>query len=356
MKGFVVLSLAFVAISMVGCGGYDSVGLSDKSSAEAKKYEILKAIDDGNYDFVIQVLSNDPTYGGTFTPEEGKLNLASAYVGKAGFDVNGIVKDMVDTVNNNITGTNFQQFIEALSANIGTYGTLYLSKASELYGQIAGSCNPVPIEDIKKDACFYKGIVDVATAAVGVVKIVSNVNKWLNPQGCIEDANGNGVGDQADASACAIEYGANGSCTVINTSLTSLDNNLTFTDPRGNTYSFELVKIDISGGSSCTNANTFYRLIDKSSGTMAITEGYCDTNFNPCNMPDGTTCYPCPVVDSGNVLDITETIVNTIESSQQIVTNLVQGTDAEQAVNNFIQEVCGPDNKCTQNEIASYLK
>ncbi|EDP76569.1 hypothetical protein [Hydrogenivirga sp. 128-5-R1-1] len=356
MKGRVALSSGLISVLLIGCGGYDGVGLSDDNSAEAKRYEVLKAIDEGNYDFVIQALSSDITYGGAFTQDEGRLNLASAYVGKAGFDANDIVKEMVNTVNNNTTSDDFQQFIQALSKNIGTYGTLYLSKASALYGQIAGSCNPAPAEDIKKDACFYRGIVDVATAAVSIVSIVKDVNDWLNPQGCAEDANGNSVGDDADASACAIEYGANGSCTVTGASLTSLNSNLTFTDSQGNNYSFELVKIDVSGGSGCTNTNTFYRLIDNGSGTMAVTEGYCDTNFNPCNTPDGTTCYPCPVVDNGDVLDITETIVNTVESSQQIITSLVQGTDTEQAVNDFITEVCGADQNCTESEIASYLQ
>jgi len=356
MKGRLFAYFLLLSGVLLSCGGYDSVGLSDKNSTAAKRYEILQAIDDGNYDHVISVLENDITYGGAFTTAEGRLNLASAYVGKAGFDVNEIVKEIVDNANNT-TNNDFQQFIQALSTNIGSYGTLYLSKASGLYGQIAGSCNPAPTEDIKRDACFYKGIVDVATAAVGLVKIVNDVNDWLNPQGCSEDANGNNVGDEADASACAIEYKANGSCTVSGASLTSINSNLTFTDSQNNSYSFELVRIDISGGSGCTNTNTFYRLIDNSSGTMAVTEGYCDTNFNSCSPLDPNNgCYPCPVVDNGNVLDITESIVNTIESSQQIITSLVQGTDAEQAVNDFITEACGADQNCTESEIASYLQ
>ncbi|WP_457600525.1 hypothetical protein, partial [Hydrogenivirga sp.] len=150
MKGRVFVASLLTSSVLVSCGGYDSVGLSDKNSAAAKRYEILKAIDEGNYDHVIQALSNDITYGGAFTQDEGRFNLAAAYVGKAGFDVNDIVSDMVDTVNNNNTTNNdFQTFIEALSVNVGTLGTLHLSKASRLYNEISPSCNPSPPEDLK---------------------------------------------------------------------------------------------------------------------------------------------------------------------------------------------------------------
>jgi len=338
--------------SVIGCGGYDSVGLSDKNSTEARRYEILKAIDVGNYDYVIQILSSDLTYGGAFTQDEGRMNLAAAYVGKAGFDISEIVAEVIEA---NRTADDFKNFVKALSAKVGTLGTLYLSKASDLYRSISPGCNPAPSEDIKKDACFYKGVVDIAAAAVGIMNLVSDIEKWLSPQGCSEDANQNGVGDEADASACAIEYGVNGSCTVKGANLISVNSSLTFTDRNNYTYTFELVRVEISG-TGCSNTNPFYRLIEASSRKLAVTEGFCDTNFQPCSAPDpGSGCYPCPIVDEGNALDVTENIVNTMESSLQAVESLVQGTEAEQAVRDFITEVCGADEVCSDSELASYL-
>ena len=353
MGKYLLSSLALSAMLLYGCGGYDSVGLSDKNSASAKRYEIQKALDEGNYDLVITALEQDPTYGGAFTEEEGKLNLAAAYVGKAGFDINDIINSMVDASGSNA----FTTYIQALAENIGARGTLYLNKAINVYNSIANTCNPAPVEDIKRDACFYKGVISATTAATAIATVVGNVESWLNPQGCVDDANGNGVGDKADATACAIEYAVNGSCTIGGASLSSLTSNLQFTDQQANIHTFELVRIDISGGTGCSNQNTFYRLIDSSSGTVAVTEGYCDTYFNPCSSADpNNSCYPCPVIADGNVLDIVDTVTNTIKTSQDVITDLVQGTDVEQAVNDFINEVCGTDQICTQKDIAQYLQ
>lgn len=350
-----LLSLA-VPLLLLSCGGYDSLGLSDKNSTEAKRYEIQKALDEGNYDFVIQALEEDPTYGGAFSEDEGRLSLAAAYVGKAGFDINGIIKNMIDAGDKG--GDEFTTFVQALAESLGAKGTLYLNKAIGVYDSIATTCNPAPAEDIKRDACFYKGVISATNAATSVATIVKDVNKWLSPSGCGDDANGNGIGDEADATACAIEYAVNGSCSVSGATLTSLNPNLQFTDRQNNTYTFELVKIDISGGAGCLNQNTFYRLI--TTGTprsVAVTEGFCDTSFNPCQPLDPSNgCYPCPVVEEENALDVVETIVNTIENSQDIITELVQGTDVEQAVNDFINEVCGADQQCTQEEIANYIQ
>lgn len=362
----VVLFFIILVLLTAGCGGYDDLGLANKNSPEARRYEVLKALDRGDYDFVIQALSPDPTYGGAFTLEEGRFNLAAAYVGKAGFDANDVLRELVNSAST--TSNSFQVFIEAIASNVSAKNIPYLSRASSLYDSVAGGIceQTAPIESLKRDACFYKAIIDAATAAVTVANIVGDVGSWLNPQGCAEDANGNSVGDEADASACAIEYAvaksnntnitlpfscntSNGNVSV-NTSTT-----VTFTDSQNNTYSFELLSINISGGNNC-NPQTYYRLIDSASGSLAVTEGYCDTNFNPCPQVDPNNgCYPCPIVDNGNVLDLVETVVSTIESAQQIITNLVQGTDAEQAVSNFIQEVCGNDGVCTQEDLAGYL-
>ncbi len=366
MRGVKILSSIGFVLFAAGCGGYDDLGISSRNSPEARRYEILKALDRGDYDFVIQALAPDPTYGGAFTLEEGRFNLAAAYVGKAGFDANDVLRELVNSAGT--TSNSFQLFIEAIASNVSAGNIPYLSRASALYDAVADNVceQTAPTESLKRDACFYKAIIDAATAAVTVANIVGDVDSWLNPQGCGEDANGNSVGDEADASACAIEYAvAKGNDPNIappyscNTSAgtVSVDSatNLTFTDSQNNSYSFELLSISVGGGSEC-NTQTYYRLIDSSSGALAVTEGYCDTSFNPCSQVDPNAgCYPCPVVDNGNVLDLVETVVNTIESAQQIITNLVQGTDAEQAVNNFIQEVCGNDGVCTQEDLAGYL-
>ena len=357
MKAKKLLLGAVLSAGIFGCGGYDSVGISDDNTAEARRYEVQQALDEGNYDFVIQALENDPTYGGAFTREEGLMNLAAAYVGRAGFDINDVINELVDIADQTTGNDDFSTFIRALTANLRERASLWLRRASETYARIVTSSCTSPATEIERDACFYRAVVDATNAAATVATVVEDVNTWLNPTGCSDDANQNNVGDEADATACAIEYAATGSCTVLGANLSVVNPSLTFRDGT-NSYPFELVKIDISPSGDCSNTNTFYRLIDTSTNSVAVTEGYCDTNFNPCGSPDGSTCFPCPVVDptSGDAVDIVETVVNTIETSQDIITNLVAGTDAEQAVNDFIQEVCGVDQSCTQDEIANYLQ
>lgn len=357
MKKHALTFLSGLSLLMVGCGGYDSMGLSDKNSVEAKRYEIRKALDEGEYDFVISALEADPTYGGAFTEEEGKLNLAAAYVGKAGFDINDIVNEMVSTATTTTQNQKFTQFIQALAKNVGVKGSLFLKKATVKYNEITNACNSTSLNDIEKDACFYKGIVDAATAATTVAAIVKDVEKWINPSGCSDDANQNGVGDDADVSACAISYAVNGSCSIPGVSYASLGY-VTFTKD-SSSFSFELLKVDVSSP-NCENPNTRYRLIDSGNKTVVVTEGYCKTDFTPCgNLDINVGCYPCPVVDfdTNRPLNITETIVDTIESAVEVITAITPNdTDVNNAVNQYLQEVCGTDQVCTEEEIANYLQ
>ncbi len=349
-SALIILALPCLILS---CGGYDSLGLADKNSAEAKRYEILKALDEGNYDFVISALEADPTYGGVFTAEEGRLNLAAAYVGKAGFDVNGIVNVIIDSTRAKTTDK-FSAFVKALATNIGAKGSLYLSKASSKYAEIVSNCSSA-VTDIQKDACFYKGIVDAATAATSMSVIVGDINSWFNPIGC-QDVNQNRIGDDADVSACAIEYAVNGSCSDPTARAVSI-RPVNFNDGT-NTYTFQLIKVTITSTGTCSNKSD-YRFIDTNNKTVVLTEGFCKTDFTPCTSLDlNKGCYPCPVVDpqTRNVLDVTEAIANTLQSSTKLINNVIpSGTDVSNAVNQYIQDVCRADQVCSLTDIANYV-
>ena len=347
---FCILSL----IVLSGCGGYSDLGISDENSTEAKRYEILKALDEGNYDKVINALKEDPTYSGAFSPEEGKLNLAAAYVGKAGFDIARLIKNMIDAKDNQDP---FAQFVTIVSKTLKDRGSIFLNKALQIYSEIAPACNPVPQDPVKKDACFYKAVVDATLAAVSVKNIVSDPNQWLNPQGCIQDANQNNVGDEAEASACVIEYAVKGSCSISGVTVSNLGD-ITFTS-NGSSFTYTLLEINVSPSYPCTQGNTFYRLIDRKTSTAIVTEGFCTKDFTPCNSPDPNAgCYPCPLVDleTGEDISVTEAITNALDSSQDLINNLVSGTESQQAVEDFVREVCGADLQCTDEEIANYLQ
>ena len=220
MKKKLILSLSLLILS---CGGYDSVGISDDNTAEAKRYEILKALDEGRYDYVIQKLENDPTYGGAFTLEEGKLNLAAAYVGKAGYDYADIINDILEAESQDPSKALIQAFVKrSRGKNLSL-----LEKAKNLYNEIIGTNDCGIAQDyFVKEACFYYGLVNSVQATTsltltvgGIVgtedsqELQQTVEDWINAVenniqlGCDKDVNNNNIPDETDISACAIESG-----------------------------------------------------------------------------------------------------------------------------------------------------
>ena len=348
-----------VALSILGCGGWDNYGLSDKGSPQAKKYEIQKLLDEGKYSEVISKLANDPTYGGAFSPEEGRIALAAAYIGRAGIDINSIINSIIESGNSQDA---FASFLQSMSKAIGVKGLFDLDRAIDQYNSIASTCSPPPQSAIARDACFYRAIVDVIRAGIGLDGILDDLNSWLNPQGCQDDANGNNVADDGDASACAISYAVSPppSCAP-GVSYTSLG---TVTFSSGSlSKDFEVLKIDVQDPNSpqtCTNVNTLYRLLhDPGTGKyVVLTDGYCDKNFNPCSAPDGATCLPCPVIDpaTGTPLSATKVIIDSVTGASNALGTIIPGSDVDNTVNQYITEVCGTDNVCTDSDIANYLQ
>ncbi|WP_457624624.1 hypothetical protein [Persephonella sp.] len=354
-------SLTFLlsGVFLFSCGGYDSIGLSDDSSSEACVYDVVNALDDGNYDYVIQKLSSDITCSGGFTVDEGKMNLAAAYVGKAGFSIPDLVNDILKT-QTDIDFNNYQydKFIEVLSTKANISNIQMLHQASSLYREIIADCNVQDLTDIQKDACFYRGLVEAAKSSVSLAYSLENVIAWLNPEAC-EDLNNNSIGDNGDMEACALEYAINDSCTIPGVSLTQLGF-VTFED--GTTY--ESIKLVVSSSSPECSNNESYKLIyrDQLYGTVVLTEGYCNVNREPCDNPDGITCVPCPAKDvNGNPYTIEETVLNAIESAANLITEVVgnTNTDVKDAVDDFRSEVCAAaDNDpttCTTEDLVQYL-
>ncbi|RMD46772.1 MAG: hypothetical protein D6834_01950 [Aquificota bacterium] len=345
-------------------------GLSDKNTPEACKFEVSQALDKGNYDTVIQKLTNDPTCGGAYTTEEGKIQLAAAYIGKAGFDIPSLINDIADASDSN--KSTFQVFVQSISKKVNNKSIQALYNAKDLYTQIIGNndCN-TSTDNIIKDACFYRNLVDAATATSSLTlalgggnkNIVDTVNKWTNPGTC-DDLNDNNVGDPADVVASAIEYSLNNSCSINGVKCLALNSNLNFTK-NSNNYTYTLIEIDVNDvGNNNQSCSTIpykeYRLIDTTNKTVVLTDGYCKTDFTPCNNLDITNgCYPCPVITNKNALTMNNTVVDLINSTDpNQIANIVGGNNNStvvQDINKLKKDVCGADLYCTQNEIKTYL-
>jgi len=359
----VILSAIFIG----GCGG-----LNDDDTPEACQFEVSQALDKGNYEHVIQKLSSDPTCGGAYSEEDGKIQLAAAYIGEAGFDIPTLINDIIlSSASNDDNGDSYSLFVQAIAKKASGDALISLEKAKNLYEDIyknegidctnKNALTNAP--DVVKDACFYSGLVDTAKATTSVSLLIGGdeiepeeiaeaVNKWVNKEGldCKEDANQNNILDSADASACALKYSLSLSDDDnTNDSLPyDCDENiqvnsktrLTF-NKNGNEYEFKLLNISVNPSGKCSNedAKKFKRLIydislDQSSSlyTTAITSGFCDTSFNTCNPETNGNCYPCPVITETKDEDTGDSKEVPLSTVDTIIETINEGTDAILAV------------------------
>ena len=109
----------------------------------------------------------------------------------------------------------------------------------------------------------------------------------------------------------------------------------------GGNYTFEYVKITINPDNTvCAGYNSVekYVLID-SQGYPAITDGYCDTDFNSCTK-GSPGCYPCPVVADGQALGLDDTLQNAINEIDTVFESVGADTEVVNKLKEFRRDVC----------------
>ncbi|WP_022851811.1 hypothetical protein [Limisalsivibrio acetivorans] len=96
MKRITISVLMLLSLFIWACGGANSFeSFADDDSGEARDYEIQQALDDGDYDKVIDMLEDE-----TDLSDQEQIYLASAYLGQVGIDFINIL-DVVDSDNIN---------------------------------------------------------------------------------------------------------------------------------------------------------------------------------------------------------------------------------------------------------------
>jgi len=347
------MRMVFVAASvaiLAGCGGYDSLGISDDTSPEARRYEVLQALDTGNYDFVIAVLEKDPTYGGAFSEEEGRLNLAAAYVGNAGYDYVDITNELIGA--DDPSRALISAFAERTSGK--TVGSL--DRALELYEDIKPNNCDSATTFYEKEACFYYGLVSAVQTTttlslaiggltgVNATSITEAVEAWIDGTQqlkCDIDKNQNGIPDGAEISACAIRFGADNTTDCGDNVTATHNSTVTFTDPdSGDNFTFEYITVTVNPQGNCTDSTKEDILLtDKTPATPAITDGFCDTNFNDCQ--NDSSCYPCPVITGDNVLDTEEAILDAINNVDELINVVAEEEDeVSDQLREMVRDIC----------------
>lgn len=361
MKKIATLS-AFVAVLLLGgCGNQDA----------SCRIEVQKDIDQGNFDSAISKLNG--SCASAFNENDRLYNLATAYMGKAGYGVSDVIKVMVEADNNGNDST-FSTFIKSINKNKKSASLDLLQKAKEYFMQ---SLDPsaTDLQAIFKNycslsnnvddprvsnACFYVGFNEVIRTSVTVGELTKNIDQVVqaidagDPTQVPIDMKVN-----LDALSWTIGQPVQNGSTVIPKNITTI---------KGYKY---LPLVIVNSG------KTFYRLADENApniySSTVLTNGYCtvDGNTTACEgienndgsidttkIPAGTTCYACPVLseDNASASKVTDLLVETLNDGTDSILSISDDPDIAQSVKDFKKEVTGSEyGKVTAKDIIDYL-
>ena len=301
---------------------------SDKSSPEACKYQTTMNLDTGNYDAVLGSSCADDMQKG------------AAWFGKAGYDIKDVLNRFIDTNKDN-TQSDLNIYMTALIGNVKSSTLDNLDKAKTNYGAVP------PSSEYYKDALFYTSLVDVMKSLSLIKIVIPNLetNGQLNLS-C--DKNGNGVPDEADATACALTAAQNistGTTTSCNQAsyVRSTPVNLTLyldqahQTPITGTYSGLTITINGTGTPSCT-ATQYKRLLYQSQSNPAQYWG-ATTTPDLCFGSDGNQWY-CPVTGQNQdlVTALDTSIFGAVSSLSSSITST--SSDLQASVNQIHTDAC----------------
>jgi hypothetical protein len=332
-KAFNLLSLCLLAVLFYSCGSNAFKGIADDSSQEACRYEVTKNLDSGNWDAVLNSSCAD------------SMQKGAAYFGRAGFDIKDVINRLSEASGEE-EGKDLNIYLKALVPKVTEQTLNDLSMAKSEYGNVS------PKDPHYKDAQFYISLVDTSYS-LSLMKIVIDSDGDGAISNC--DINGNGVPDDADATACALMASGqsdptSGNCGSSISANYTATTDITFNGKSG-TYRGLTINITGSGGTCPTTyKNLLYK--NKIDGKyyyyVATTSGTC-TAIN-----DGE--WPCPIEQNGEPLDLVSAIDESINSAINFLSNaLPSDVDVTQAIKEIRDKACGGDT-CTSQEIANYIQ
>ncbi len=354
MRTSLFIGLIAFLLFFNGCGG---------ENENDCKYEISYALDKGDYDSVIKTLEEQNQTCG-FSEDEKNLNIAAAYIGKAGLTIVDIVNNMLESDSSG--GDGFGSFIESMSSGDSAENLKYFNKAKTFYDKIPGNCKNLDTNsnNLLKDSCFYSGLMQISQSANSISLILGGsdeVEKWQDSSSLTneDDKNNNQKADSVDAAARAIDYSLTGKTAPTSDNVyTDVDKNITFTKNNSN-YTYELIKISVG----TTNPNIFYKLISNDTPrSPIITDGSCSLTFQSCTTQNSTDCFPCPVIDdSGKAMNTNDQLVEVVNNGLDNIIEIANiGSDTNDGVgkssDDYKKELDKDgDGEITLEEISDFL-
>lgn len=354
-KKLLATSLVAASVLFVGCGSSDSTC----------RIDVQKALDSGDFNTAISKL--DGECAATFSPSDKDLNLATAYMGKAGYSVSDIVKNML--VANDNSNDAFATFVSSMSATKQTNSSQYLQKSQDYFLEsvktnsadtlktLCAAANLATNTNTRLDnVCLYYGMNQTATTVDTISYLTNDVNKTIDSI----TNNTNTTPDDMKASLDALSWATNTS---------PLPSNVT------NDRTVTLGTTSYKSLSVTENGKTFYRLADatapSSTASTVLTDGYCaaDGNKTACATIENTdgsidltnsaavTCYACPVgLDTNTSSNVVEVLVDAINNGTDSIAAVTNDPDIQQSVQDLKVKIdTNNDGVITSDEIIAYL-
>lgn len=345
-----------------GCG-------SEETSC---RIDVQKDIDQGNFDAAISKLNG--SCASTFNENDRLYNLATAYMGKAGYGVSDVIKVMVEADDNSNSGS-FSTFTKSINKNkksdsldlLGQAKSYFLrsldpsvTSVQTLFNKYCSRSGSKFVDPRIKNACFYVGFNDVIRTSVTVGELTKDVDKVVD---AIDTKTSSAIPIDMKVSLDALAWATGNSIQNGSTVTPGAPQSI-----KGNKY-IPLVLIN--------NGETFYRLADakapdKNSSTI-LTDGYCtasgdtsacagiekpDGSIDTSKIPSGTTCYACPVSVESNAstAKVADLLVEALNNGTDSILSISNDPDLEDSVKKFKKEVTGSENgRVTIDDIMKYL-
>jgi hypothetical protein len=331
-----VLLAALLAMLAINCGDDNYLeSLSNDDSAAACRYQVSMDLDSGNFDAVIA--SSCANY----------MDLAAAYLGKAGFEIVNIINVMIEA--NDPGADPMDVYMNKLVSNVSTHDIRNLDASLRYYSLVNTANGYSP--DLEKDALFLSGALVSPTISFTYIKSAIDPDGDGGISAC--DINGNSVPDEVDATSCALTVaGGTVDCSTLGITVDdSTYRTLNFPDYLS---VYNGLEMDLGVANAACPDDIYYKLLYGSNSVVV-------TSLEKCIDP----AYPlvewnCPYEDSSGLPeDLLGVFNESLQDSLDIMNSLGFGEDSEvySAVNAVSEDACGgAGGSCTEADLQSYLE
>jgi len=331
--------LLVMVILAMGCGDDNYLrSLSNNDSDSACQYQISMDLDSGNYDAVIA--SSCANY----------MDMAAAYLGKAGFEIFNIVNSMIKS--NDSDDKPLKTFMNELAGSKTTQEIRDLDYSMSHYSLVNTANGYSP--DQEKDAMFIRDILMMPAISYMFLKLAMDPDGDGEISGC--DINGNNVPDEVDATSCALIV-AGGTVDCSSRGITLDDSTyrtLNFPDHLG-IYNGLIMNYAGATNTTCPD-NKYYKLLYGGNSVAVTTIEKCIDASYPDVPP---VEWNCPYEDSqGKPGDLLKAFNDGLQDSFSTMYSIGFSHDSEiyMSVNSVSTDACGGgSNDCSETDLQTYL-